>query len=138
MWNGQTVTVFLPTYNEKDSIQAFIRDLEKHEVIDEILVINNNAAAGTSEEVAPTSAKEILEPIQGYGAAMQRGFREAQGDLIISLEPDKTFAAHDVYKLLAYAGDFDVVYGSRTVKELVWQGANMGIFLKWGITRSRN
>ncbi len=82
MWNGQTVTVFLPTYNEKDSIQAFIRDLEKHEVIDEILVINNNAAAGTSEEVAPTSAKEILEPLQGYGAAMQRGLREAQGDLI--------------------------------------------------------
>jgi len=25
-----------------------------------------------------------------------------------------------------------VVYGSRTVKELIWQGANMGLFLKWG------
>ena len=34
--------------------------------------------------------------------------------------------------MLAYAEDFDVVYGSRTVKELIWEGANMGLFLKWG------
>lgn len=25
-----------------------------------------------------------------------------------------------------------MVYGSRTVKELIWRGANMGMFLKWG------
>lgn len=35
-------------------------------------------------------------------------------------------------KLLAYADDFAVVYGSRTVKELIRKGANMGLFLKWG------
>ena len=35
-------------------------------------------------------------------------------------------------KLLAYSDDFEVVYGSRTVKELIWKGADMGIFLKWG------
>jgi hypothetical protein len=37
-----------------------------------------------------------------------------------------------VVKLLSYSDDFMVVYGSRTVKELIWQGANMGLFLKWG------
>jgi hypothetical protein len=47
-------------------------------------------------------------------------------------EPDGTFCARDVRKLLAYSEDFEVVYGSRTVKELIWQGANMGLFLKWG------
>ena len=35
-------------------------------------------------------------------------------------------------KLLAYSDDFEVVYGTRTVKELIWRGANMGLFLKWG------
>ena len=72
------------------------------------------------------------EPIQGYGAAIRRGFREADGDLIVVSEPDGTFCARDVRKLLAYSEDFEVVYGSRTVKELIWQGANMGLFLKWG------
>jgi glycosyltransferase involved in cell wall biosynthesis len=132
MWNQLKVSVILPTYNEKESIRAFIGSLTKQEVIDEIIVVNNNAAAGTSEEVAGTAAREVLEPDQGYGAAIQRGFKEATGDLVAVFEPDGTFQAHDIYKLLAYAEDFDVVYGSRTVKELIWAGANMGLFLKWG------
>lgn len=101
-------------------------------VVDEIIVVNNNAAAGTSQEVARTSAREVHEPTQGYGAAIRRGFAEATGDLIVVSEPDDTFRGRDLLKLLAYADDFEVVYGSRTVKELIWKGANMGIFLKWG------
>jgi Glycosyl transferase family 2. len=70
--------------------------------------------------------------VQGYGAAMRRGFREAKGDLILVAEPDGTFQGHDTVKMLAYSDDFEVVYGTRTVKELIWRGANMGLFLKWG------
>ena len=132
MWLGQRISVILPTYNEKDSIRQMILDLESLELVDEIIVINNNAAEGTSEEVSGTSAIEYREPTQGYGAAIQRGFREASGDLIAVFEPDGTFVARDIRKLLAYSEDFDVVYGSRTVKEFIWRGANMGIFLKWG------
>jgi len=100
--------------------------------VDEVVVVNNNAAAGTSEEVAKTAAREVHEPVQGYGAAIRRGFREVVGDLIIVAEPDDTFRGHDVLKLLAYSDDFEVVYGSRTTKELIWEGANMDLFLKWG------
>ena len=35
-------------------------------------------------------------------------------------------------KLLAYSDDVPVVFGTRTQREFVWEGANMGIFLKWG------
>ncbi len=132
MWYGRSVSVVLPTYNERDSIRAAIEEIEATGVVDEIIVVNNNAAGGTSEEVAHTSAREVHEPTQGYGAAMRRGFREATGDFIIVSEPDGTFRGHDVHKVLAYAQDFEVVYGSRTVKELIWEGANMGLFLKWG------
>lgn len=100
--------------------------------MDEIIVVNNNAARGTSEEVAKTAAREVHEPTQGYGAAIRRGFKEATGDLLIVSEPDDTFRGHDVLKLLSYSDDFEVVYGSRTVKELIWEEANMGMFLKWG------
>jgi len=124
--------VIFPTYNEKDSIRAAIEDFLYNGIADEIIVVNNNAAAGTSEEVAKTSAKEVFETCQGYGAAIRRGFKEAIGDYIIVSEPDGTFRGQDIVKLLSYADDFDVVYGSRTVKELIWEGANMGIFLKWG------
>jgi glycosyltransferase involved in cell wall biosynthesis len=132
LWLGQKVSVILPTYNERDSIRQVILDFEVIEYVDEVIVINNNAAAGTSEQVSGTSAVEYLETTQGYGAAIQRGFEEASGDLITVFEPDGTFVARDLIKLLAYSEDFDVVYGSRTVKEFIWRGANMGIFLKWG------
>ena len=132
MWYGRSVSVVLPTYNERDSILASIREIEATGVVDEIIVVNNNAAEGTSEQVAQSSAREVIETTQGYGAAIRRGFREARSDFIIVSEPDGTFRGHDVHKLLAYAQDFEVVYGSRTVKELIWEGANMGLFLKWG------
>lgn len=132
MWQGQTVSVILPTYNEKDSIAECIRDFRATGVVDEVLVVNNNAAPGTSEEVAGTGAREVIETTQGYGNAIQRGFREARGDLLVVCEPDGTFFAKDIWKLLAYAGECDVVYGTRTTDEFIWTGANMGFFLKWG------
>jgi glycosyltransferase involved in cell wall biosynthesis len=132
MWQGQTVSVVLPTYNERDSIARCIREFVATGVVDEVIVVNNNAAPGTSEEVAATPAREVLEPLQGYGHAVRRGFREATGDLILVCEPDGTFFGQDVWKLLAYAGDCDVVYGTRTTEEFIWTGANMGFFLKWG------
>ncbi len=132
MWCGKRVSLILPTYNERDSIRACIEEFRATGVVDEIVVVNNNAAPGTSEEVAKTCAREVHEPRQGYGAAIRRGFREVSGDFIIVSEPDGTFRGRDVRKMLAYAEDFEVVYGSRTVKELIWEGANMGAFLKWG------
>lgn len=132
MWCGKSVSLILPTYNERDSIRASIEEFHASGVIDEIIVVNNNAAEGTSEEVAKTPAREVFEATQGYGAAIRCGFRHATGDLVVVAEPDATFRGRDVRKMLAYAEDFDVVYGSRTVKELIWKGANMGLFLKWG------
>ena len=132
MLKKQKISVILPTYNEKDSIRKVIKDFEALGIIDEIIVINNNAVEGTSEQVAGTSAIEILESVPGYGSAIQRGYKEATGDLIFVCEPDDTFVAEDVYKFLSYIDEVDVVYGSRTIKNFIGEGANMGHFLKNG------
>jgi len=132
MYRDRKVSLILPTYREKDSIRQVIRDFEALGVVDEILVINNNAIEGTSEEVRLTSAREIHEPIQGYGAAIRRGFAEAAGDLVVVCEPDATFVASDLEKFLVYSNDVDIVYGSRTIRTFIWQRANMGFLLKWG------
>jgi glycosyltransferase involved in cell wall biosynthesis len=132
MWGNKTVSVIFPTYNEKDSIYACINELFDTGVVDEIVVVNNNAVAGTSEEVKKTKAREVFEPEQGYGYAIQRGFKEVSGDIIVISEPDGTFSGHDIRKLLAYSEDFDAVLGTRTTSVLIWKGSNMGIFLKWG------
>jgi glycosyltransferase involved in cell wall biosynthesis len=134
----KTVSVVLPTYNERDSIRECVLGFEHTGVVDEILVVNNNAVEGTSDRIAGTSAIEILETTQGYGAAIIRGLREAKGDLVCVCEPDGTFDPTDLFKMLAYSHDVDIVYGTRTVGEFIWQDANMGWFLRlgnWGVAK---
>jgi glycosyltransferase involved in cell wall biosynthesis len=133
------VVVVFPTYNERASIRAAIADFLATGVVDQVLVVNNNAAPGTSAEVAaaaigqpPTAVREIHEARQGYGWAIRRGLAEADAEYVVVAEPDGTFLGRDVLKLLAYADDFEVVYGSRTARMFIWRGANMGPFLRWG------
>jgi glycosyltransferase involved in cell wall biosynthesis len=132
MWHGKTVAVIFPTYNEKTSIRAATLEYLRTGLVDEVIVVNNNAAPGTSEEVAGTGAREIFESKQGYGHALLRGIDECAADLIILSEPDGTFSGNDVIKLLAFSADLPVVFGTRTSREFIWAGANMGRFLRWG------
>lgn len=132
MWHGKKVAVIFPTYNEKDSIRRAILAYYATGLVDEVIVVNNNAAPGTSEEVAGTGAREIFETKQGYGNALLCGIDNSDAGLVIFSEPDGTFSGHDVIKLLAYSDDVPVVFGTRTTREFIWQGANMGKFLRWG------
>jgi GTP:adenosylcobinamide-phosphate guanylyltransferase len=132
MWNGKRVSVVLMTYAERDSIRAVIEDFYASGLVDEVLVVDNNAQQGTEEEVRKTRARIVYEPRQGYGHATRRGLMEASGELIVLAEPDGTFLAQDILKLLVYSGECDVVFGTRTTRELIWAGANMAPFLRWG------
>lgn len=132
MWNGRTVSVVLMTYAERDSIRSVIDGFFATGVVDEVLVVNNNAQPGTAEEVEQTRARQLFETAQGYGFATQRGLAEAKSDLIVLAEPDGTFLPRDIFKLLVYSDDCEAVFGTRTTRELIWRGANMGFFLKWG------
>jgi len=132
MYNEKKVSIVFPAYNEELYIRRAIEDFFIPGIVDEIVVVNNNSRDRTAEEASQTNARVVLETRQGYGFALQRGMREATGDLIILAEPDGTFIGRDVLKLLAYSEDFELVCGTRTTRELIWSEANMGWFLRQG------
>src|SRR5579875_2246292 len=132
MWNGKEVSVVLMTYAERDSIRSVIEGFFATGLVDEVLVVDNNAQPGTREEVAETRARLVHEPRQGYGHATRRGLLEARGELIVLAEPDGTFLPQDILKLLVYSTECNVVFGTRTTQELIWEGANMAFALRWG------
>jgi len=132
MWNGKDVSVVLMTYAERDSIREVIDGFFTTGVVDEVVVVDNNAAPGTAEEVARTRARLVHESLQGYGHATRRGLEAATGDLVVISEPDGTFLPSDIVKLLVYSGECDVVFGTRTTRELIWADANMDWVLRWG------
>jgi glycosyltransferase involved in cell wall biosynthesis len=132
VYGARTVSIVLPAYNEEKYIRAAVDDFFSTGLVDEVVVVDNNSRDGTAEEARRTRARLVTETAQGYGHALRRGLREASGDLIIMAEPDGTFIGRDVVKLLAYADDFDMVCGTRTTRELIWEQANMGWFLRVG------
>jgi glycosyltransferase involved in cell wall biosynthesis len=132
MWNNRTVSIVFPVYNEEEGILLAIHEFFAVPHVDEIVVVDNNSSDRSAELVKTTKARLVTESSQGYGHALQRGLKEAKGDLIILAEPDGTFLGRDIIKLLSYSDDFEMVMGTRTSSELIWESANMHFFLRVG------
>ncbi len=132
MYRNRKVSVVFPVYNEEQNIRTAIEEFFLNPAVDEVIAVDNNSKDKSAEEIKQTRATYVLETRQGYGAALQGGMAAATGDLIVTVEPDGTFVANDIEKLLIYSEDFDVVFGTRTSRALVWSGANMGFALRLG------
>jgi glycosyltransferase involved in cell wall biosynthesis len=132
MWQGRTVSIIFPAYNEDANIAQAVADFGSLDAVDEVVVVDNNSRDQTAPRAAAAGARVVPEPRQGYGFALRRGLADGTGDYLVLAEPDGTFMGKDVLKLLAYADDFDLVLGTRTTPELIWREANMGLFLRWG------
>src|SRR5262245_50740258 len=125
MHDGGRISVIFPAYNEADFIAQAVHGALETGVVDEVIVVDNNSVDGSGAIARKAGARVVVCKKQGYGHALQAGLAEATGDFLILCEPDGTFDLKDVRKLLAYTDDFDVVLGTRTNAELVWEGANM-------------
>ena len=132
MYRGRSVSVVLPVYNEEENIRTAIEEFLEQPFVDEVVAVDNNSSDRSAAEIKATRARYVFETAQGYGAALQRGMKEASSDLIVTVEPDGTFVAKDIEKLLLYGEDFDVVFGTRTSRALIWTGANMGFGIRLG------
>jgi len=131
MYKKLRVSVVIPAYNEEKSILKVVKDFSKP-CINEVIVIDNNCTDRTPDMAKKAGAKVIKQPKQGYGFAIRKGLEEAKGDVIIVTEADQTFIGKDIYKLLEYIEDADMVLGTRTCVQLNSRDVNMGRFLLWG------
>lgn len=132
MWNQQTVQVIFPAFNEEGSIRQAITDFYDTGFVDEVLVVDNCSTDCTRERILATRATYLFEPRPGYGSALTKGLQAARADIVVTCEPDGTFSAKDLVKLLIYSDNYDVVFGTRTSKAAIWSGANMSWLLRIG------
>ena len=132
MWKKRKVSVVFPAYNEEKNIARAIKDFRSTQFADEIVIIDNNSTDETADIARKHGARVVQELRQGFGYAVRRALRAARGEYIILCEPDGTFSGSDLLKFLSYADDFDLVLGTRTTRELIWDAANMGWFLRIG------
>jgi dolichol-phosphate mannosyltransferase len=119
------IVVCLPTYNERENLEAMVSALG--EVLPEdgrILVIDDNSPDGTGEiadrlaaeradvDVLHRSRKDGLGPayLAGFAWALEQG-----ADLVLEMDCDFSHDPGDVPRLLAAAEEADLVLGSRYV-----------------------
>ena len=117
--------VCLPTYDERENLEPMLRALG--EVLgpdDRVLVIDDASPDGTGE-LADRLAGELpfVDVLhrprkEGLGPAYLAGFRralDAGAQLVVEMDCDFSHDPADVPRLLAAAGDADLVLGSRYV-----------------------
>ncbi len=132
MFGDKTVSVVIPAYNEEDTIAQVVRDFAASPHVDEVIVVDNNCRDATAHLAAEAGARVIEESQPGYGCALRAGLDAATGDILVLTEADGSFIARDLIKILVYCEDAGMVLGTRTTRQMVEQGANMGRILRWG------
>ncbi len=117
--------VCLPTYNERENLEAMVSALI--EVLPDdgrILVVDDNSPDGTGEIADRlAAARDDVDVLhrprkEGLGPAYLAGFRRALemgADLVMEMDCDFSHDPADVPRLAAAAHDADLVLGSRYV-----------------------
>jgi dolichol-phosphate hexosyltransferase len=114
MIQNKTISLVIPCYNEEEGIAHVLKSLPR-DVIDEVLVVDNNSTDRTAEVATSSGARVVSEKIQGYGAAYQRGFREATKDIIVTMDGDGTYPVEEITFLVKHLIDqnLDFISGTR-------------------------
>src|SRR5215468_5131227 len=89
MYKGQSIAVIIPCLNEEQGIEKVLRAMP--DFVDEVIVVDNNSTDRTSEVAAGLGAKVIREDVRGYGRSYKRGFAQATGDIIVTLDGDHSY-----------------------------------------------
>ncbi|MGC8567883.1 MAG: glycosyltransferase family 2 protein [Candidatus Micrarchaeia archaeon] len=105
----------IPTWNEVENITYLIKDIKKvlEGVKYEIIIVDRHSQDGTAKLARDLGAKVIYDD-KGKGSALIKGFKEAKGDIIVSMDADLSNRASELKMLIAaIESGYDVCMGSR-------------------------
>jgi hypothetical protein len=89
MYKDQKITVVIPCLNEEQGIEKVLRRMPGF--VDQVIVVDNGSTDRTSDVARCLGAEVIREDVRGYGRSYKRGFRDATGDIIITLDGDHSY-----------------------------------------------
>jgi glycosyltransferase involved in cell wall biosynthesis len=116
------LSVVMPVYNERDTIEEIIARVMRVKIRIELIVVDDCSKDGTRDLLAELQKKHqfklILQPHNaGKGSALRRGFQEVTGDVMVIQDADLEYSPEEYPDLieLICQGRADVVYGSRFI-----------------------
>lgn len=126
------LSIIIPAYNEErrlpPTLEGTYKELSDASVDFEIIIADDGSRDGTRayvESFMQTHPRvKILSeyPNHGRGAAVRRGVREAQGELVLETDADGSVSLEAIVRFVQYFDahpDTDVICGSREMKGAV-------------------
>ena len=116
------VSVVIAAYNEEKVIVRTVQALLASDYPDlEVIVVDDGSRDATSEAVRAEfgdnpRVRSFRQPNGGKASALNRGIREARGEILVSLDADTLFAADTVSKLARHFTNPDVGAVSGNVR----------------------
>jgi dolichol-phosphate mannosyltransferase len=120
-------TLVIPLKDEEHNIAPLLEEIEPimHSLNEpwEVLCIEDGSTDGTLEvleklkQTKPYLKVLIFSSNFGQSSAFDAGFKEAQGDFIITLDGDRQNDPSDIPKLLSYVQNYDLVCGIRAQRK---------------------
>ena len=127
------LSVIIPVFNEKNTIQEIVKRVEKIEIEKEIILIDDFSTDGTREIIKNNISGNNLIKLYhsknfGKGTAIRTGIDHISGDIAIIQDADMEYDPNNYFALIGpiTRGDTDVVYGSR-----LSGGAPQRVYMFW-------
>lgn len=110
-----SIAATIPAYDASASIGDIVRRTRR--ILPDVLVVDDGSHDDTAGEASRAGAEVVVLPGNcGKGAALRRAFQALLGrgvEAIVTLDADGQHLPEEVPKLLAHAGEADLVIGSR-------------------------
>lgn len=130
------ILIIIPTYNEVDCISTLIMEIFSLYPQIHILIVDDNSHDGTKDALMVLESKfsnlKIMNRTRrlGLGSAYREGFFHAfskKFSFVIQMDGDRSHRVEDLKKLVEAEEGYDLVVGSRYVKD--------GKILGWKLNR---
>lgn len=115
-----SVSIIVPTYNEKEHIANLIEALYANIAAPlEVIVVDDASPDGTADIVAALQfpgLRVIRRKARGLAGAFHRGILEARGDILGWMDADMTMPANVMNQLIQQLDEHHIAIGSRYVE----------------------
>jgi dolichol-phosphate mannosyltransferase len=132
--DDKRILIMLPTYNERENVQKMCRDLAGLGIPADILFVDDNSPDGTGD-VLDGLAQQVPRVLVmhragklGIGSAHKDGIAWVYSHgytHLVTMDCDFTHSPENIPDLLRCADDYDVVVGSRHLREDSLSGWNL-------------
>jgi glycosyltransferase involved in cell wall biosynthesis len=112
------LSVVMPVFNERDTIDEIVRRVLAVGIRIELIVVDDCSSDGTSDKLVDLQGKHgfvLLRQTRnmGKGAALRRGFAAVTGDIVVIQDVEYSPEEYPQLIELICQGRADVVFGSR-------------------------